>query len=413
MESLPEPVLDKILMDLSLKQLFQLKNPGKNAVHSSFIFSSKRCLKIKEKLVIKTRKKRRRSNGDQDNEQNLLDNDFFYNNFKDVISSMTGLKEVTGVPRHSEILAFLLKTCKNIDSLEAKLQGNSDFDFLQNQSLKMKNLNLWFLNNHSSLTSILSACPSLENLSLNVLSYDFPSIDLPKGLRTLTIQDVSHWTHQEYQIHVFSSPAIQTLEEITVNHVELYPFQVKPAPKLRKLTSNKPIDSRILTSLAMFSPFLTDLEMKMPEDGTPFSMEIRTLIRAKFTSITREELKEVIDKNPRIEELSFSFRGTKRKEVLTHELIRLRNLVKLDLSSNDKYYQFSFESILFFLENRASKEKPIEMVVDINLYSDTEYRTPLLNEISRQKDLGSKIVCRIGDLDPERDFYDYYKYLGL
>jgi len=53
MDSLPEKVLDKILMFLSLNQLLELKEPGKDAVNKALVSSSERCLKRKEKLIIK------------------------------------------------------------------------------------------------------------------------------------------------------------------------------------------------------------------------------------------------------------------------------------------------------------------------------------------------------------------------
>ena len=115
MDSLPEQVLDMILIHLSLQQLFQLKTPGKDAVNSSFVMSSGRCLKRKEKLIV---------TGERswiDDEDIVLKKEFFSENSEDIIKAMPGLKYIKVPNLLQNELPFLLKNCQELETLDAKL----------------------------------------------------------------------------------------------------------------------------------------------------------------------------------------------------------------------------------------------------------------------------------------------------
>ena len=178
-------------------------------------------------------------------------------------------------------------------------------------------------------------------------------IILPKGLRILSLR---YHCHSRHLSDIFSSTAIETLEELSLFGVLNTTQNIKPAPKLTSFIHDKMIHQEILTSLAIYSPLLTHLEMSFSSDDH-FIFPIRTLRRARFTSIRHDQLKEIIDKNPCLEELTLEVQD-KQKEILTQQLIRLENLVTLDLLKN---YEFSNADVLFFLQNRSSRNKAIEL----------------------------------------------------
>jgi len=400
MDCIPDHVLDRILNNLSVLDLFRLQ-----VVSRSFNNSCKRCLSDRTRLVvIEDGSDSEKLNRLFDHDQCLIEriklcssDDIippkpFKDNCDRILSLMPNLKDLF-VTEFASFSFLNLKPCQGIQYFYFKSFVSTEVIF--GDSLVLKYFHGYL--GPQNLVSMLDKCTCLEGLHAHVYHNEtevkaVPVLlrKLPLGLKYLNIR----WFSDDvpYGSALFASQAIKTLQVIR-DHGDI-PASINPfsAPELTEFVVSKPITDIVLQYLAMYSSKLKEVVLKFrPRTGDqPVYFPLRGLEKVTFCDPS-DELVEILVRNNRNLQSFEVYRENKLTDVSFTHLTTLEHLTTITMDCNN--LKTPSATLLYFFRNRASRPKTITFDGDLSYTSGDDKQTilELHHEMEAQNREGSQI----------------------